>query len=132
MVKTEMETQMISQKTSVAAKASAISSMEWLGRGRYNIASSIKQYQKVTREDVMRVFNKYIKNKKAVIATVRPKSPFVKELDSIISVNPNANLILEDDPQYQGLVYNRPVDDFDRTIQPTAGAAKGTTSTELL
>tara|TARA_B110000008_G_scaffold239784_1_gene246702 strand:- start:18318 stop:21176 length:2859 start_codon:yes stop_codon:yes gene_type:complete len=124
MVKTEMETMMISQKTSVSSKASAISSMEWLGRGKNNIASSIQQYQKVTREDVMRVFNKYIKNKKAVIATVRPKSPFVKELDSIISINPNANLMLKEDPQYQGLVYNRPVDDFDRTVQPTAGAPK--------
>ena len=34
MVKTEMETQMISQKTSISSKASTISSMEWLGRGR--------------------------------------------------------------------------------------------------
>ena len=124
MVKTEIETQMISQKTSVASKASAISSMEWLGRGRYNISDVIKQYQKVTREDVMRVFNKYIKNKKAVIATVRPKSPFIKELDSIISINPNANLMLKDDPQYQGLVYNRPEDNFDRATQPTAGTPK--------
>jgi len=121
MVKTEMETQMISQKTSVSSKASAISSMEWLGRGRYNVSDNIKKYNAVTREDVMRVYSKYIKNRKAVFATVRPKSPFVKELDSMISVNPNAGLILKEDPQYQGLVYNRPEDSFERSVQPTAG-----------
>ena len=124
MVKTEIETQMISQKTSVSSKASAISSMEWLGRGRYNVSDNIKMYNDVTREDIMRVFKKYIKNRKAVFATVRPKSPFVKELDSMISVNPNAGLILKEDPQYQGLVYNRPEDSFERSVQPTAGLPK--------
>jgi zinc protease len=124
MVKTEMETQMISQKTSISSKASAISSMEWLGRGKYNISDNIKKYNDVTREDVMRVFNKYIKNRKAVFLTVRPKSPFVKELDSIISVNPNANLILKEDPQYENLVYKRPEDGFERSVQPKAGIPK--------
>ncbi|MDB9895924.1 insulinase family protein, partial [Flavobacteriales bacterium] len=84
MVKSEMISQSIDMKTSISSKASMISSWEWLGRGKYNISSEIQRYKDVSREDIMRVFNKYIKNRKAVIMTVKPKSPFVKELDSII------------------------------------------------
>ncbi len=126
MVKTEIISQMIDMKSSIASKASSISSWEWLGRGKYNISSELERYNNVTREDVMRVFNKYIKNRKAVINQIRPKSPFVEKLDSLISINPNANLILKEDPQYVGLEYNRPEDSFDRNIQPKAAKPKPT------
>ena len=68
--------------------------------------------------------NKYIKNRKAVINQVRPKSPYVEKLDTIISVNPNISMILDVDPQYVGLEYKRPVDSFDRSIQPSPAPAK--------
>ena len=82
MVKKEIETDIIDKKRSVSSKATAISTWEWLGRGKYNISSELDRYNSVTREDVMRVFKKYIKGKKAVINQVRPKSPFVDKLDS--------------------------------------------------
>ena len=121
MIKTEMESQIINQKNSVSSKATAMSSWEWLGRGKYNISSDLQRYKDVTKQDVIRVYNKYIKNKKAVISTVKPKSPFVNEIDSLISVNPNADLILENDPQYENLVYNKSNTEFDaccRSTQP--------------
>ncbi|MEC9209455.1 MAG: pitrilysin family protein [Bacteroidota bacterium] len=124
MVKTEIESESINMKGSIETKSYIISEFEWLGRGRYNLSSELERYNNVTREDVMRVFNKYIKNRNAVICTVRPKSPFVEKLDSMISMNPNADLILEEDPQYVGLTYNRPKDSFDRNIQPKPGPAK--------
>jgi len=124
MVKTSMITQSVDMKTSISSKASMISSWEWLGRGRYNISSEIERYKNVSREDIIRVFNKYIKNRKAVINVVRPKSPFVKELDSIVSVNPNTNLILSEDSKYENLVYNKAVDNFDRSIEPTPSDPK--------
>ena len=124
MVKSEMESQSIDMKTSISSKASSISAWEWLSKGKYNISSELERYNNVSREDVMRVFNKYIKNRKAVISIVRPKSPFVEKLDSLISVNPNANLILKEDPQYIGLEYKRPEDSFDRNIQPKAANPK--------
>jgi zinc protease len=127
MVKAEMESQSINMKSSVSSKASTISSWEWLGKGKHNISSELARYNNVTREDVIRVFNKYIKNRKAVISTVRPKSPFVEKLDSLISVNPNISLLLKEDPQYVGLVYNRPEDSFDRNIQPKPAPAKAPT-----
>ena len=127
MVKTEMISQSVDMKTSISSKASTISSWEWLGRGRYNMSDEIERYKKVTRADIMRVYNKYIKNRKAVITVVRPKSPFVKELDSLISRNPNANLILEEDSQYDNLVYNKSNSEFDaccRHTQPEPATPK--------
>ena len=124
MIKTQIEAQNIDRRNSISSKASSISSWEWLARGKYNISSELDRYNKVTREDVMRVFNKYIKNRKAVINQVRAKSPFVEKLDSMVSINPNVDLILEEDPQYAGLVYKRPTDSFDRNVQPKAGPAK--------
>jgi zinc protease len=127
MVKTEMISQSFDMKTSISSKASMISSWEWKGRGKHNVSTEINRYKNVTRADVMRVFNKYIKNRKAVINQVRPKSPFVKELDSLISRNPNANLILKEDPQYDNLIYNKSNSEFDaccRHTQPEASAPK--------
>ena len=124
MVKTEIEAGIINQKRSVSSKATAISTWEWLGRGKYNISSELDRYNSVTRDDVMRVFKKYIKGKKAVINQVRPKSPFVDKLDSMISVNPNLDLILKEESQYVGLEYNKPNDNFDRKVQPKAGPSK--------
>ena len=127
MVKTEMISQSFDMKTSISSKASMISSWEWKGRGKHNVSTEIKRYKNVTRADVMRVFNKYIKNRKAVINQVRPKSPFVKELDSLISRNPNANLILKEDPQYDNLIYNKSNSEFDaccRHTQPEATTPK--------
>ena len=124
MVKAAMISNSVDMKTSISSKATMISSWEWLGRGKHNVSSEIDRYKKVTRADVMRVFNKYIKNRKAVIMVVRPKSPFVKEIDSLISRNPNANLFLDEDPQYENLVYNKAVDNFDRSIQPTPSKPK--------
>ena len=91
------------------------------------MSSELARYNNVTREDIMRVFNKYIKNRKAVISTVRPKSPFVEKLDSLVSINPNINLILKEDPEYVGLEYKRPEDSFDRNIQPKPAPAKAPT-----
>ena len=122
--KIDMESDIINRKMSLSSKVNSISSWEWLGRGKHNITSEISRYNNVTREDVMRVYNKYIKNKKAVIIKVRPKSPFSSEKLKLESFNPNANLILKDDPQYNGLVYNRSVDNFDRSIQPIPGKPK--------
>ena len=124
MVKTKIISQNYDMITSISSKATLISRWEWLARGRYNVSSEIKRYQDVTKEDVIRVFNKYIKNRNAVINQVKPKSPFVKELDSIISKNPNADLILDQDPQYSNLVYDKASSEYDiccRKDQPEAG-----------
>tara|TARA_X000000368_G_scaffold88854_1_gene67810 strand:- start:2477 stop:5350 length:2874 start_codon:yes stop_codon:yes gene_type:complete len=119
MVKTQIINQTYDMKTSIASKASMISQWEWLGkRGIDNISSEIQRYKDVTKEDVIRVFQRYIKHpkngfKSAVINQVRPKSPFVKELDSIVSINPNADLILKEDSKYGKLTYKKASSEYD-------------------
>jgi len=61
----------------------------------------MKRYNNVTREDVMRVYKQYIKNRNAVIMNVSPKNPFSDEELVLESFNPNSNLILKEDPQLQ-------------------------------
>ena len=41
MVKTEIESQSLDMKMSIASKASTISSWEWLGRGKYNMSTAV-------------------------------------------------------------------------------------------
>ena len=76
MVKTKIESEIINSKMSLSSKVNSISSWEWLGKGKYNITSEIKRYNNVTREDVMRVYKQYIKNRKAVIMNVALKTLF--------------------------------------------------------
>ena len=60
MVKNEIVSQTIDFKTSVSMKSTMISRWEWLGKGNYNMSSEVKRYTDVTREDVIRVYNKYM------------------------------------------------------------------------
>ena len=127
MVKMNMESDIINRKMSLSSKVTTISSWEWLGTGKENITSEIKRYNDVTRDDVMQVYNKYIKNKNAVILNVRPKSPFSDEELVLESYNPNSDLILKEDPQYKNLVYNKSETEFDiccRATEPQADAPK--------
>ena len=111
-------------------KSTIILRWEWLGKGNYNMSSEVKRYTDVTKEDVIRVYNKYIKNRKAVISTVKPKNPFATKKDSLVSFNPNANLILSEDLSAPDYTYVKGKDDFDRSIQPTPGNSKAPTVPE--
>jgi len=127
LVKIDMESNIINSKMSLSSKVSSISSWEWLGKGNQNITSEIIRYNKVTREDVMRVYKKYIKTRNAVIMNVRPKSPWSDEELVLESFNPNSNLITKTDPQYNNLVYNKSDGEFDiccRSTEPEAKSPK--------
>ncbi len=114
MVKTKIESEILNSKMSLSSKVNSISSWEWLGKGKYNITSEMKRYNNVTREDVMRVYKQYIKNRNAVIMNVSPKNPFSDEELVLESFNPNSNLILKEDPQYKGLVYKKSEGEYDK------------------
>ena len=44
--------------------------------------------------------------------------------DSVKSINPFAHVPFKKDPQYDGLSYTKPVDNFDRSVRPTEGPSK--------
>lgn len=93
-----------------------------------NLTDEIDRYNRVTKEDVIWVFNKYIKSKYAAIVNVYPKDPASK--DSVKSVNPYANVnTANNEVKLYGegeseWVYKRPQDNFDRSRKPSPSPSK--------
>ncbi|MFD1754860.1 insulinase family protein [Rufibacter sediminis] len=80
----------------------------------------------VTKADVQRVYNQYIKGKKAVILSVVPKgkSELIAKTDNF-KVDPSGYKAPAD--QYSGLKYVKAKDTFDRSKRPAAGAVPAIT-----
>ena len=84
------------------------------------IGKLLNMYNKVTKEDVMRVYNKYIKNKPAVVLSVLPKGK-----EDLIAAADNFTVDSShyERPHYgyDKLKYTKPKDNFDRSIIPPSG-----------
>ena len=61
--KAGMESQLINGLQSVSGKVSPVGAFQTFTGNPNMIGDLIKMYQSVTKEDVMRVYNKYIKDK---------------------------------------------------------------------
>src|SRR6185369_12715891 len=85
------------------------------------VSDEIDRYNKVTKEDIVRVFNKYVKGAGAAILNTYP---ITDDKDSVKSVNPYAGASFPANPEYAGLSYKQNPDKFDRSVKPSAGAAK--------
>jgi zinc protease len=115
------EAQLINGLQSVAGKVSQLAAFQTLAKGNPNMIGKLLQmYQAVTREDVMRVYNKYIKFKHCVTISVLPKNQekmIVGEnnykIDNTNYTSPSYG--------YEGLVYTKAKDDFDRSKMPPNG-----------
>jgi zinc protease len=119
--KSEIESGMYSSLSTIASKAGTIS--EWerlLGKG-YTLSDEIDRYNKVTKDDIIRVFNKYIKGAGAAVLNTYP---IMNQKDSVKSINPFAGQKFETPAEYNGLTYVPVVDQFNRASRPVAGAAK--------
>ncbi|MFN8143180.1 MAG: pitrilysin family protein [Bacteroidia bacterium] len=121
-VKAAKESEIIENISTTYGKAELLTDWQLFVGRPYNLSDELDRFNKVTKEDITRVFNKYIKDKYAAIVNVYPKDPDSK--DSVKSVNPYANFKLTDDPEYKGLTYVKATDNFDRSKRPTAGAPK--------
>lgn len=115
-----MESRTINRLASVSGKASQLAAFQTFTGNPDMIGKLLGMYKKVTKEDVMRVYNKYIKNKPAVVLSVLPKG---KE-DLIAAAD---NFVVDSSHYapphygYDGLKYVKPKDNFDRSQQPPAG-----------
>lgn len=114
------ESQLINGLQSVAGKVTQIARFEFLTGNPNQINELLKMYSAVTKEDVMRVYNQYIKNKPAVILSIVPKGQEAQivhkdnyTVDTTSYVRPNYG--------YEGLKYVKGKDNFDRRKMP-AGA----------
>jgi zinc protease len=114
------ESSLINGLQSVAGKVSQLAFYQTFAGNPNKVAEEIKEYNAVTKEEVMRVYKQYIKDKGAVVLSVVPKGQ-----DHLIAAAENFKIDSTgyDKPEYgyAGLTYNKAKDNFDRTKIPGSG-----------
>ncbi|XZF12645.1 M16 family metallopeptidase [Chitinophagaceae bacterium MMS25-I14] len=117
----QRESELIYGLESVSGKVSQLAAYyTFTGNPNY-IGKELKENTSVTKEDVMRVYNQYIKGKHAVIVSVLTKG---QEANKVADDNYTVSETGYKAPNYgyDKLTYNKAKDNFDRNQQPPAGA----------
>lgn len=119
--KANQESSIINGLASVSGKVSQLASYETFRGNPNGITEELERYLSLTREDVMRAFNKYIKDKPGVILSVLPdENTAPARPDNYVIPTSGENPFPKTD--YTGLEYKRPVGDtFDRSKRPPLG-----------
>lgn len=116
-----IESQLVNGLQSVAGKTSQLAAFQTFTGNPNKIADLIKMYASVTREDVMRVYDQYIRDKYAVYLSVLPKGQ-----EMLIARENNHRIdsskYTRPDYGYAGLIYSKSKDNFDRSKVPGNGA----------
>jgi zinc protease len=119
--KASYEANTINSLNSVRGKGAQLAYYQTFTGNPNYIKTDMSRYLNVTKEDVMRVYKKYIKNMPAVILSVYPKGkPEMKAHEDNFTppvINPND----ADHAEYKGLTYKKATDTFDRSKKPAAG-----------
>jgi zinc protease len=119
--KAKNEARTINSLQSVAGKVSQLAANETFTRNPNYIKQDIERYNSVTKEDVMRVYKQYIKDKHAVIVSVVPKGQ-IQAAAGKANVEIKQRTIPESIATTEAdLKVRKAVDSFDRSVQPTAG-----------
>lgn len=116
-----IQSQLINGLQSVSGKVSQLAAFETFTGNPNKISELLKMYTSVTKEDVMRVYNQYIRGKKAVILSVLPKGQ-EKLIASADNYKIDSSSYDRPDYGYAGLKYNKPTDNFERKRMPGNGA----------
>ncbi len=116
------EADLVYRLESVAGKVSRLAAYHtFTGDANYT-AKELDRYMSVTKEDVMRVYNRYIKDKHAVMLSVLVKGDTLNK-----AAEDNYTVSVEGytppDYGYEGLSSGKPSDTFDRSVMPAAGPA---------
>ncbi len=119
--KANQEASFVNRLASVSGKVSQLASYETFQGNPNSIKGDIERYMSVTKEDVMRVFNTYIKGKPAVVLSVLESEEAVPAKPDSYEI-PMEGESAFDKTDYEGLVYKRPEgDEFDRSKRPPLG-----------
>jgi zinc protease len=114
------EAQYINSLQSVAGKVSQLAFYQTFTGNPNQIGRELARYNKVTKLDVQRVYEKYVKGKPAVILSVVPKG---QESNIVAAENYKVDQSNYKAPDYgyAGLTYKKPKDNFDRSKIPGNG-----------
>lgn len=121
------ETYFIDGLTSVQGKGATLAAYSTFYGNPNMIAKDWDRYAKVTKEDVMRVYNKYVKGKPAVVLSVVPngKSNMVARPDDYKI--PEHRVGADESAEYKNLQMRKATDVFNRSVMPTPGATPSPT-----
>lgn len=114
------EAQFINGLQSVSGKVSQLAAYQTFTGDPNRIGKELDSYRKVTKQDVLRVYNQYIKGKPSVIVSVAVKG---QESNIVTPDNYSVNTSVYKVPDYgyAGLKYTKPTDNFDRNKMPGNG-----------
>lgn len=115
------EADVIRGLSSVSGKASQLAAYFTFTGNADFIKKDLERYMKVTKEDVMKAYNKFVKGKAAVIISVYPKGKPELKLREDNFVAPPRDLNTPESEEYKNLKYNKPKDSFDRSKKPAPG-----------
>ena len=122
-VKSSIVSGLIYGLESVSGKVSQLAAYETYRDNPNGIGDDIARYENVTKADVMRVYNKYVKDQKAVIMSIVPKgaSGMIAQSDTWQRYE---RTIPDTSGKPDDFNWTRPEDPegLDRSVQPPAGA----------
>ncbi len=118
--KGSQESGIINGLQSVAGKVSQLAAFQTFTGNPNKIADLLKMYSSVTKEEVMRVYNQYIRGKKAIVLSVLPKGQeaLVAGADNFTT---DTTGYKAPDYGYEGLKYVKGKDAFSRKTMPGNG-----------
>lgn len=115
-----IEAQYINTLQSVAGKTTQLAAFQTFTGNPNMIGELLNRYTSVTKEDVMRAYNTYIKGKHAVILSIVPKGQ-----ENMVAAADNYQIdsskYVAPDYGYAGLKYVKPKDNFARNKIPGNG-----------
>ncbi|MCC3151604.1 pitrilysin family protein [Hymenobacter sp. BT770] len=119
--KAQTEAQMVNGLASVSGKVSQLAANQTFFNNPNYITVETKELKALSKADVQRVYDKYLKGKHAVILSVVPKTGGVAPAKpDNFTIDKSAYKAPKD--EYAGLKYVKATDNFDRSKTPAAGA----------
>lgn len=119
--KANQEASTINSLSSVSGKVSQLAGYETIYGDPDAIKYDLERYLNITKEDVMRVFNKYIKGQPSVVLSVIPDEETAPAQPDNYEI-PTEGVSDFPTTDYSGLAYKRPEgDQFDRSQRPGLG-----------
>jgi len=119
--KSGYESRTINGLASVAGKVSQLAAFQTFAGNPNMIGNMLAMYRNVTKEDVMRVYNQYVKSRNHVILSIVTKGQ-----DSLKAAADNYTVdqshYQAPDYGYASLKYSKAKDNFDRSKIPASGA----------
>ncbi|MFT5790243.1 MAG: zinc protease, partial [Shewanella sp.] len=120
-VKVNFEASTIFGLQSVQVKVSSLAFNETFSGNPNMIGSDLARYANVTKEDVMRVFNQYIKDKPMVVMSVVPQGQkqLIAQADNFVAPTEKIAAVAVQDLNVEAQITSA----FDRNVVPPVGAA---------